>query len=355
MCGDVAIRRTIALTVTLSLLLGVAFTLLGSAPPASAKNCPEGYQHPDPRVKVVAKSSGGTRLGPYVAGSVNSRCIRKATSSTTSNRHSRGSDHRSQKQPGDCDQACAEAAEKYEQWQAEDNKAMAQWKAAIASCLSSYTVWGTAGLSPQQACAAQHPQPKPRHPNISAKMLAAAQAAPPPPPDPEVLAYQAVTRLHIPRPTPQIGPSPNINPWKIAVVGYPLWLWTTGPDPITTAVTLQGVSLTLTARRTRAMFDMGERVPATDARYGRPVVCATTTPWTRAVKPAQPSPTCGYVYSNPSRTSRHPAGTYTITETDQWTVTWVAAGAAAGTGTIDLGSTGTTTLPVGELQTVRRR
>jgi hypothetical protein len=42
----------------------------------------------------------------------------------------------------------------------------------------------------------------------------------------------AVARLQLPKIPPGIGPSPDINPWKMAAVGYPLWLWADGPTHV---------------------------------------------------------------------------------------------------------------------------
>lgn len=42
----------------------------------------------------------------------------------------------------------------------------------------------------------------------------------------------AVARLQLPKIAPGIGPSPDINPWNMAAVGYPLWLWADGPTHV---------------------------------------------------------------------------------------------------------------------------
>jgi hypothetical protein len=42
----------------------------------------------------------------------------------------------------------------------------------------------------------------------------------------------AVARLQLPTVAPGIGPSPDLNPWNIAAVGYPLWLWADGPTHV---------------------------------------------------------------------------------------------------------------------------
>ena len=56
------------------------------------------------------------------------------------------------------------------------------------------------------------------------------------PGNPAVTAGQAaaiaVARLQLPTIAPGIGPSPNLNPWNMAAVGYPLWLWADGPTHV---------------------------------------------------------------------------------------------------------------------------
>jgi hypothetical protein len=42
----------------------------------------------------------------------------------------------------------------------------------------------------------------------------------------------AVARLKLPTIAPGIGPSPELNPWNMAAVGYPLWLWADGPTHV---------------------------------------------------------------------------------------------------------------------------
>jgi len=56
------------------------------------------------------------------------------------------------------------------------------------------------------------------------------------PGNPSITASQAATiavaRLPLPTIAPGIGPSPELNPWNIAAVGYPLWLWADGPTHV---------------------------------------------------------------------------------------------------------------------------
>ena len=42
--------------------------------------------------------------------------------------------------------------------------------------------------------------------------------------DPNAVARELMVRLQLPDPTPQIGPDPEGNEWKMGAVGYPLWL-----------------------------------------------------------------------------------------------------------------------------------
>ena len=150
----------------------------------------------------------------------------------------------------------------------------------------------------------------------------------------------AIARLRFPTTTPGIGPSPEINPWKMAAVGYPLWLWSEGPTsvgPVSDSVA--NLSVSLRARISKTVFRMGD---------GESVSCAGTgRAWTRAVKPGQESPVCGYAYQKPSL----PRGQYTVTAIAFWTVDWTVNGTS---GQITVPRSSTTELPVGELQAIVR-
>jgi hypothetical protein len=69
----------------------------------------------------------------------------------------------------------------------------------------------------------------------------------------------AVARLQLPTITPGIGPSPDLNPWDMAAVGYPLWLWADGPThvgPVSDSVA--GLSVSLEAEVSSLTFRMGD-------------------------------------------------------------------------------------------------
>jgi hypothetical protein len=150
----------------------------------------------------------------------------------------------------------------------------------------------------------------------------------------------AVARLQLPKIPPGIGPSPDINPWKMAAVGYPLWLWANGPThvgPISDSVA--GLSVSLEAEVSSLTFRMGD---------GHIVRCAGSGhPWTAAVQPGTKSPSCGYSYAKPSLPNR----TYRVAAIANWAVTWTSNGQS---GVINVPAADTTELPVGELQVLVR-
>ncbi len=85
-------------------------------------------------------------------------------------------------------------------------------------------------------------------------------------------AAVAVARLQLPRIPPGIGPSPDINPWNMAAVGYPLWLWADGPThvgPISDSVA--GLSVSLDAEVSSLTFRMGDGHTVTCPGVGPPL------------------------------------------------------------------------------------
>jgi hypothetical protein len=159
-------------------------------------------------------------------------------------------------------------------------------------------------------------------------------------PTADQVAAIAVARLQLPKVAPGIGPSPDINPWKMAAVGYPLWLWGDGPTqvgPISDSVA--GLSVSLDAVVSSLTFRMGD---------GHTVTCAGSGhAWTTAVQPGTESPSCGYTYAKPSL----PDKTYTVAAIANWAVTWTGNGQS---GVINVPVVGTAELPVGELQVLVR-
>ena len=153
---------------------------------------------------------------------------------------------------------------------------------------------------------------------------------------PEQAAWVAIARLRLTPPKPGIGPSPDLNEWHIAAVGYPYWLWAEGnlnPAPVST--TVGPLTVRLQAHLASTTFDLGD---------GTSLTCTDLTRrWTPAVAPGAASPACGHTYTQPSL----PDGRYTITAHSTWAVDWSVNGVG---GTIPLYQDAATTLPVGELQ-----
>lgn len=154
----------------------------------------------------------------------------------------------------------------------------------------------------------------------------------------ERTAISIVARLRLPDPTPQFGPDPSVNEWKMLAVGFPVWLWTAGPAELTTSVSSGGETFTMTARRKSVRFAMGD---------GRSVTCNSMSRYSESVKPGRPSPTCGYVYQKPSL----PAGSYTVRSTVNWEVSWSVAGYSGVLPTTRIASRA---LPIGELVALNR-
>lgn len=150
----------------------------------------------------------------------------------------------------------------------------------------------------------------------------------------------AVARLRLPLTPPKVGPDPNLNKWKMAAVGYPLWIWADGPThvgPVSDSV--GSLSVSLDARLAKTVFRMGD---------GGTVTCAGAgTPYKISVKPGTASPTCGYRYEKPSL----PKGTYTVTAISYWAVTWTVNNTS---GVITVPVAASAPLPVGEVQTLVR-
>jgi hypothetical protein len=133
-------------------------------------------------------------------------------------------------------------------------------------------------------------------------------------------------------------------PYRRTWVGIPVWLWANNPEPLnygpyTETATLGGVTVTATAKVSSVTWSSGD---------GQKVTCAAGTPFDAAEmkdKAAQDSPTCGFRYQKTSGD-----GTFTVTATSHWTVSWTGGGTE---GTIAVRDTSSTaTVRVGELQSV---
>lgn len=165
-------------------------------------------------------------------------------------------------------------------------------------------------------------------------------------PDPQAVLDRAVGKLEIPTPEPELGPDLS----KVAVK-VPVWLWIANADPITVSSTAGPITATVTARLTSTTWQMGEPIdPAHPGTAPAPVTCqGAGSPYTAGTDPKKPP--CGYTYiwqSLPERTGG--SGTWTITVTATWTVSWALT--TGETGAQDVTTQATIPVHVGEWHVV---
>jgi hypothetical protein len=156
------------------------------------------------------------------------------------------------------------------------------------------------------------------------------------------LAQQAMESL--PLGDPDIGIAPN--PDGVGLVGLPVWMWTDNTDatwgPVSVSVPGPGITVTAQGQGTQIEWSMGD---------GTTVVCeGPGTPY-EARFGDQHSPTCGHVYTEPSRSQ--PDGRYTVTATTTWHVEWWVEPRGSGAEDEDFFSrVSSTTVRINELQVV---
>ena len=126
----------------------------------------------------------------------------------------------------------------------------------------------------------------------------------------ERAASEALRRLDLPAPT--IGLNPPIGVDQL--VGLPLWLWVTNPwEPHAASASLSGVTSTVTATPVRVDFDLGD---------GTVVRCAPGTPYDPTRPARSQHSSCTHTYTR--------AGSWLVTATLVYDVTWVATNGAGG-------------------------
>ncbi len=152
------------------------------------------------------------------------------------------------------------------------------------------------------------------------------------------LARSLVVRLALPPATPVFGPDPNNNEWKMLAVGFPVWLWTDGPREKSATASAQGLTFRLRASLRSTTFAMGD---------GKQLTCTAMTTYTSSVKPGSKSPTCGYVYTQPSP----PKGAYTVTATANWQISWSVDGFS---GSFPYSYSDSASIRIGELSALNR-
>ncbi len=147
---------------------------------------------------------------------------------------------------------------------------------------------------------------------------------------------ELVAELQLPTPEVMVGPDPSVNKWNMAVVGYPLWIWSGTASTASISRAYPAATLTLRAELEELVFEMGDGVV---------LRCVDPAPYPEGVALATPSPNCGHVYQMPSPKGQQ----HTITATGHWVIRW-SAGEFSGRLTMD--RTSTRSLKVGELQSI---
>lgn len=142
-----------------------------------------------------------------------------------------------------------------------------------------------------------------------------------------------------------MGMAPEVNPrlgFRRGFVGVPVWLWAANQNaqnwgPYTLTETLGGQTITVDARVTSVLWNMGD---------GNTVACGTAGTEYSTGYGVVDSPTCGHRYSTTSETH---GGHFTVTATSQWAVNWTGAGQS---GTIPLTAQSTENIWIDEMQSV---
>jgi hypothetical protein len=106
--------------------------------------------------------------------------------------------------------------------------------------------------------------------------------------------------------------------------------------PISDSATEAGVTVTLTAKVSKVVWNLGDGTAITCTGAGTPY---------RDEFGARPSPTCGHTYQHPS--TELPGGVYRVSATAVWDVGWTGGGQS---GQIPFDVSSTTTISIGEVQ-----
>lgn len=172
-------------------------------------------------------------------------------------------------------------------------------------------------------------------------LLNGAEAPGAPTVDPRLLAQQAIASMALQAPNIGMAPPPNS---ASGLVGLPVWMWVErnadSTGPVRASASAGGVMVTAEARVSQVLWNMGD---------GHIVNCGLGTPYVQGTEGA--SPDCGHIYAQAS--SRHVpgGGSWPITATSTWTVTW-SGGGLSGTETLELSSS--SELFVGELHVLNQ-
>ncbi|MGV9764930.1 hypothetical protein [Micromonospora tulbaghiae] len=129
----------------------------------------------------------------------------------------------------------------------------------------------------------------------------------------QLLVQEAIRHLNLPAPRIRLNPAPPAP----QVVYVPTWLWIDDAvwSPRSATASLAGLSVTAVGTPTTVTWSTGD---------GGTKECGQGTAWKAGTDPRKASPDCGHTYTSPSRGSS--GGTYTVTATITWRITWSGGG-----------------------------
>ncbi|MFJ9174940.1 hypothetical protein [Streptomyces sp. NPDC102360] len=128
----------------------------------------------------------------------------------------------------------------------------------------------------------------------------------------EVVVQQAVGKLKLPRPEIRTSPDEDF----VQIVHVPTWMWLEHKQwkPVSASASVQGLTVTATARPRRTVWSMGDGARVTCTGPG--------TAYSASYAPKSPSPDCGHIY----RRASVPGPAFVLSVQAVWDVTWHGGG-----------------------------
>ena len=128
---------------------------------------------------------------------------------------------------------------------------------------------------------------------------------------PRDVADGVLDRMNLPLPQPRISPAGD------QLVNLPMWVWLEGWTTRQESASVPGVSVTVTAKPTKAVWTFGDGTTLTCQGPG--VAWTPTSP---------PNPPCGHTFKRSSATTRD--RTYSVKVAITWNASYTVAGGAGG-------------------------
>ena len=153
--------------------------------------------------------------------------------------------------------------------------------------------------------------------------------------DPAVVAAGVLRRMNLP--APQIASSPTGD----QIVNLPSWFWIPNWQPITGTATVGGVTVTVTARPSSALWSYGDGATST---------CAPGIEWSST---ADPGRACTHKWRRSS--AAQPGAAYQLSVTVTWSASFTVSGGTGGGALTPISRTTTAPVRVAEVQALTDR